>query len=289
MAALALGTAGGGRRDPGKVVAGALALAVHVLFLAFLVFGVSWQNREPAPVQAELWSSLPAAAPPPPRQAPPPEPRRETKPAPQPEPKPAPKPAKPEPVRETKADIELKAREARRKEEQRKEELRRQTEEEEKRRQQDKKLKQDEAKRKEQQERARLEQEMKAQQAKEAEETRQRQEAIAAAARAQASARERLKKDYAAKIKAKIKQYINNQPCQSLGDPLVLFSVTLMPTGELLMDPRLTKTSGSTACDEAVERAIRRAQPLPLPPDTTLFRDFRELNLELRPNEGADR
>jgi colicin import membrane protein len=34
-----------------------------------------------------------------------------------------------------------------------------------------------------------------------------------------------------------------------------------------------------------VERAILRAQPLPLPPDPALFKDFRELNLIFRPKE----
>jgi colicin import membrane protein len=47
----------------------------------------------------------------------------------------------------------------------------------------------------------------------------------------------------------------------------------------------LRRTSGNTAYDNAVERAILRAQPLPVPPDPTMFREFRELNLKFRPQE----
>ena len=36
--------------------------------------------------------------------------------------------------------------------------------------------------------------------------------------------------------------------------------------------------------DSAVERAIKKAQPLPLPPDVKLFGNFRELRLTFRPN-----
>ena len=43
--------------------------------------------------------------------------------------------------------------------------------------------------------------------------------------------------------------------------------------------------AAQTAYDAAVERAILRAQPLPLPPDPALMRQFRELNLVFRPKE----
>ncbi|NDU90966.1 MAG: cell envelope integrity protein TolA, partial [Ferrovum sp.] len=40
-----------------------LALLVHALFVAVLVFGVSWQRHpEPAPMMAELWSDIPKPA-----------------------------------------------------------------------------------------------------------------------------------------------------------------------------------------------------------------------------------
>ena len=34
----------------------ALALAMHGLLFAFLYFGVRWQSRPPAAIEAELWS-----------------------------------------------------------------------------------------------------------------------------------------------------------------------------------------------------------------------------------------
>ena len=86
-----------------KALSGALALVMHVLFFALLVFGVAWQKRESPPMVAELWSELPApkvAPPPPPTIEPKPEPKAQPKPPPKIEPKPAPKP-------DPKADIAL--------------------------------------------------------------------------------------------------------------------------------------------------------------------------------------
>ena len=48
------------REEPGQMKAGALALLVHALFLGLMIFGVSWQNKEPAAVEVELWNSLPS-------------------------------------------------------------------------------------------------------------------------------------------------------------------------------------------------------------------------------------
>jgi colicin import membrane protein len=39
------------------------------------------------------------------------------------------------------------------------------------------------------------------------------------------------------------------------------------------------------AYDAAVERAILKASPLPLPPDPALFQQFRDLHLRIRPKE----
>jgi colicin import membrane protein len=62
------------------------------------------------------------------------------------------------------------------------------------------------------------------------------------------------------------------------------FEVTLLPGGAVL-SARLTKPSGKDAYDSAVERAIFKAQPLPLPPDVALFNKFRELHLKFSPKE----
>jgi colicin import membrane protein len=60
--------------------------------------------------------------------------------------------------------------------------------------------------------------------------------------------------------------------------------VVLLPGGEVL-GAKTRKASGQSAWDNAVERAILKAQPLPLPPDPAAFKDFRELNLKFRPKE----
>lgn len=254
------------RSQPGKLPAAILALLVHLAFLALLVFSVSWQNRPPEAVQVDLWRSLPEPAP---------------VPAPPPPPPPPPQEARPEPVEEAKpqpqkSEISLKAK----KEEQRKRE---------------EKLKQEKQKRLEEQ-RRQAETE-KAQEEKRRRERRLREEAAQRVqdeqrdleqvrqAQAAAAAKAKVADDYKSRINARIKSFINNQPCLPLPNPEVEFDVTLMPTGHLLNDPRLRKSSGNASCDQAIERAILRAQPLPLPLDPGLFSQFRELHLKFRPRE----
>jgi colicin import membrane protein len=48
---------------------------------------------------------------------------------------------------------------------------------------------------------------------------------------------------------------------------------------------RLAQSSGNAAYDNAVERAILKSQPLPLPADASLFNRFRELKLKFKPVE----
>src|SRR5512139_2522015 len=71
------------RTDPGRVSSALLAAAVHAVLLAVLVFGVSWQNRPPESIAAELWEP-PTPAPVP--EAPKLPPKVEPAPPPQPEP-----------------------------------------------------------------------------------------------------------------------------------------------------------------------------------------------------------
>lgn len=262
----------GERKEPGRRLAVVLAILVHLIFIGLLVFGVNWQTREASPVVAELWSSLSVPAP---KAEPRPEPEPEVKPEPRPEPKPESE-AKPEPKVEpkpSKADIELKAKE---KEKKRKEEEKKKRAEEEKRKKED--LKRRELEQKALKEQARLDEQRKQREAAEAEaQAKQRQMA------AQAAAQSRLVDDYRARIRDKIKRYIVVPP-DVPGNPQAEFEVTLMPTGEVL-NARLTRSSGNAAYDSAVERAIYKAQPLPLPPDTSLFGRFRELQLKFRLNE----
>jgi colicin import membrane protein len=62
------------------------------------------------------------------------------------------------------------------------------------------------------------------------------------------------------------------------------FKVTLLPDGSVL-DAVLLKSSGNAAYDEATERAIYKAQPLPIPSDPVLKKRFREINLTIRPED----
>ena len=64
------------------------------------------------------------------------------------------------------------------------------------------------------------------------------------------------------------------------GNPEAEFAVSLLPDGGLI-DVKLRKSSGSKALDEAIERAIRKSDPLPRPDDPGVFQ--RELTLKIRP------
>lgn len=90
--------------------------------------------------------------------------------------------------------------------------------------------------------------------------------------------------DYINKIQAKIRGNVNKTLCGE-GNPELKFDIGLLPTGQLSGSPKLVKSSGSTACDEAVERAIMASEPLPLPADSSLFSQFRSLKLKFRPND----
>jgi len=240
-----------------RTVSGALALVMHLLFFALLVFGVTWQKREPAAVVAELWSNLPAPkaalAPPPPKaepEPPKPQPKAEAKPVPRVEPKPAPKP---DIALREKKEKALKAKER---------EL---------------------AEKKKREEQARLEA-LKQQQAKEAETirlAREQDEALRKLAQSQAAAQAKLVDEYKRRIQEKIKRFVLEPP-NLPKTAQVEFDVVLLPGGEVL-GVKLRKSSALAAYDSAVERAILKAQPLPLPPDPAMFKEFRELNLIFRP------
>jgi colicin import membrane protein len=253
------------RKEPGRKWAIALAVLVHLIFAGVLVFGIDWQTREASPVMAELWNSLPASAPKPaPKPEPEPAPLPEPKPEPKPVPKPEPKLEQPKPV---KADIEIKDRK-KEKEKQRKEEEKKKAETE-------KKLKEQALK--EQQAQLDAEQEVLDKQRAAAEAARQQ------TAAAQAAAQSRLMNDAIGRISSHIRRFVVMPP-DVAGNPQAEFDVYLIPTGEVL-NVKLSRSSGNPAYDNAVERAIRKASPLPLPTDPSMVGRFRELKLKFRPNE----
>lgn len=216
----------------GKHVSVVLAVAVHLLLVVVLFYGVRWQTQRAESVEVEL---VPAA--PPPVSAPLPEVRPEPLPTPQPaakievppprpdialkdkvkakpKPQPAPevKPARPDPFQKL-LDQELKQTTSERKT---------------------------------------------AEFANAAtKELEQLKKAQAAAARSKADA------GYTTKIVNKIRSRI---PASALppGNPVARFSVSQLPSGEVLEVQRI-KSSGYPAYDEAIERAIHSSSPLPKP------------------------
>jgi colicin import membrane protein len=66
------------------------------------------------------------------------------------------------------------------------------------------------------------------------------------------------------------------------GNPESVFEVSVLPTGEITRI-RLLKSSGHPAYDVAVEKAIEKSSPLPLPPEREAAAQFRLLELKHRP------
>ena len=248
-----------------QVLAGALAFAMHVLLLVLLVFGVSWQQKQIDTASVvDLWRDLPSI-PQPQAEAPPPPaaPKVEAKPPPKPEA--APKP-----------DIALKEKQ----------------EKERKLKEQQvveaKKLAAVKASAAEAEKKTRAEAEaLRQKQAAEAESKRvaaEQQKARDALAAQQAAAQAKIVDEYKRRISEKVRRFIVLPP--NVSDAAqVEFEIVVLPGGEVLGAKLKRSANSIPAYDSAVERAILKAQPLPLPPDPALMRQFRELNLVFRPKE----
>ncbi len=245
-------------REPNRLPAGLLALTVHAAFFAMLMFGLRWQTLPPENYAVELWDSLPSIDPVPEQMpAPPPEPIPEQLPAtpPEPIPQPALKPAPPQPVKaEVKAEIELREKKVSKAK--------------------PAKPGAKELKARRQAEEQRLLEEYAAQR-RQSEQARVRAE-VSAATAAEVGR-------YQDMIRSKIRRNIVMPPDVS-ENAEAIFKVTLLPGG-MVMDVAMLKSSGNPAYDNAAERAIYKAQPLPLPTDATLQQKFRELKLTIRPEE----
>ena len=248
--------------------AGALALLVHGAFLLLLIFGVSWQTEHPAPISADLWQALPESEP---------EPREVPRPPPElkPEPKPVIKETPPEP----KPDIALEKKKAEIKKQQAA--LDEQALIQKMREETDKLQKQREAK-------TRLEEQALQRRMMDealASESRQiKQIATRGAAIKRASAMSGIVGEYQARIRAKIRGQ-TRIPENLIGNPQVRHAVKLLPTGEVL-EVKTLQHSGNAAYDDAVERAIYKASPLPLPEEKEARAAFvPEMVLTSRPKE----
>jgi colicin import membrane protein len=263
--------------------AGGLAVAVHLALLGALLISFNWKAAHPVlnVAEVELWDSIPNVM-----QKPEPVVQEEPKPIIKEEPKPEPKPVvEDKPKEEPKVDITL---------ENKKKEL-------EQKKAADK-LKQEKALDQKKQLDA-LKEEMRKDEVRDNEKSAKEKSAKEAlkklqnealaevktagdqqAISAKAAANAGLIGEYTDKIKAKIRGNVNKTLCGE-GNPELKFDIGLLPTGELSGSPKLTKSSGSAPCDEAVERAIIASEPLPLPSDPTLISQFRNLKLKFRPND----
>lgn len=89
--------------------------------------------------------------------------------------------------------------------------------------------------------------------------------------------------DHKSRIIAKIRRNIVMPPDIPYG-AISEYLITLAQGG-MVVNAELIKSSGAPAYDLAVERAIRKSQPLPLPPDPEMFSAFRELYIRVSPKE----
>ena len=229
----------------------ALSAIVHLALVAVLVLGVRWQVRAPDIVEVDLVEAPPPAPPAPVVEPPKPVPAPKVEPPPPQVKKPdiaiqeKPKP-KPKPKPEPKAKPKDDP------------ELQ-------------KRMRDELAQEQRQLDQQRAERELRELIAK--------QEANAA--RQAAAAQAKALNEYVARIQAKVKSnWILPQAIQ--GNPEAIFLVVQLPTGEVL-STRLMRSSGNPAYDAAVERAILKSSPLPLPPPGVPF--SRELKLTFRPQD----
>lgn len=268
--------------------AGWLALLVHVLLLGALIFSFNWKAAHTvvAVSEVELWDALPNESKPQP-----PKPKKPTKVIP---PKPVEEVEKVEPkvvepkVEEPKfeavkpeVDIALEKKKKKKEEEQKKKDAEKLAEQ---KRKEEAKAK---AKAEKEKTLAKLQKEL-LEESNSKENPNEELKKLQAEMRGDASkptlaANKGVVNEYMAKIQAKIRGNVNRSLCGE-GNPELKFKVSLMPTGEFSNNPVLTKSSGNAACDSAVERAIIASEPFPLPPDPDALAEFRNLNLNFKPN-----
>lgn len=273
--------------EPGRYGALMLAVLMHLALMFFFWFGIRWQNNEPVTVEAEVWDVKIREAAPKVVQPPPVEVKPEPRPVPKQEIKPEPTP---EPKAEVKPDLVLE-RELKKKEQKKQE-----------------KLALEEKKKKEEKEKlARLEEEKRLDQLKQDKADKAKKDKELAKEKAKREKEEQIKIDklradqmaritsgngpasatgeaarstgprgdpnYAQAIRAKIKSSLNFGGDAINSNPKVVFKVDLLPSGEVL-NVKLLKSSGIPAFDEAVEKAINKASPLPKKKDGSVDREI---------------
>ena len=241
-------------REPHFFVAGALALAVHLAFFVPLYFATRWQSHSSERYMVEMWDSLPttevvphqepAPAPPPPARMEPTPPAKVVAPV----------------LPPVKAEIEIRDKKSRKTE-----------------------LKQSPAKTDDKKERA----------AAKARQEAEQKELEAYSDKIRQAEQERVRAEVNTATQVQVERYQNlirnkiRRKMRTVSDvpenAEAIFKVTLLPDGMLMDDPVLVKSSGFPAYDDAAERAILSAEPLPVPTDVSLQKMFRELKLSIKP------
>jgi len=230
--------------EPALVRSFALAALVHLLLLGVMFLGVRWQSHRPDTVTVELWDAPPAPPAAPLAASPPPAP---------PKVEPVPRVAKPVIALQEKPKPKPKA---------------------EPKPKPAAKPKPDPVFDK------RLREQV-AQEQKAVEQDRRERALRELLARQQSDARAQALAAWQDKIRARIRRNII-LPRDLAGNPEAIFDVTLLPNAEVLT-VRKRKSSGNMAYDEAVERAILKASPLPKPEQPSVFE--RQLELRFRPQD----
>jgi colicin import membrane protein len=233
-----------GRRQPALGPSFALSALTHAVLIAVLFLGVRFQSHPPSSVMVELWE--PPAPPPP---APVVEAPKPPPPVVKPPPEPEPQVKKPEIALPEKPKPKPKPPPPKR----------------------------DLAFEKQLREQAALEQK----QVEQLDNQRRERELKDLIARQQAAAFSKAIASWTDRIRIKVRGNII-LPQELPGNPEAIFDVALLPTGEVLT-VRKRKSSGNPAYDDAVERAIMKSSPLPLPEDRSIFR--RDLELKFRPQD----
>jgi colicin import membrane protein len=293
-------------------------LVVHALLIVALTAGIQWKQDNSLSVEAELWSAVPMAAAPKlvEVEAPPPPP------APKPEPAPKPVVKAPEPpapnrdadialAKKRKIEEEKKIQEALKAEERRKEEVKKEAEkkakaklEEDKRKLEAKK--EEERKDKERKEKERAEKERKDKEAKKQAEQKDSKASAEEAKKLEAIRKENMKRiaglagasgnenatgtamkssgpsdSYGGRIRARVKPNITFDPSSVAGNPAAEVEVRCAPDGTIV-SKKLTKSSGNSAWDNAVLKAIDKTEVLPRDTDG---RVHSPLLLVFKPND----
>ena len=240
----------------------AMALAMHALLFAFLYNSVQWQSAEPEGMDAELYSDLPSIAAPPTPVEPKPVPKVEPKVEPKPEPRIEPKP-------EVKPDIVLEQEKKRKELEAKKlAEL------------QDKKKKEEDLKKQQAEDKLKA-QEVAKLAAKEAAKDAAKREAehqkmvqsmlgqvggtadkTAGSGSGQGTGKAAPSAGYAGRVSAYIKRFIVFND-ETDDNPSAVVEMTLSPVDGTIMSRKIKTSSGNKAYDEAILRALDKAERLP--------------------------